>query len=270
MLQTVQEFLKQIISQEFFTNITHFVTKNCDTMQNIVFKKEINVMKKRILAMCFAVSISTMLIACGGASNSTVDVQEEEIAEAAESEASEAAEEAASDVTEADVSDIVGDVTEAGELAGEEAADGEDKAADAGEDGATDAGEDSAVDYSVFTSASSADVEAYAQKIVDATNAKDWDTIGDMIEYPIGSEELGNLCNNKEEFVAYANDKGFDEEALAKLQSWSVSDLWANYMGASIGDGDIWFRDLSLDNPEFKIVSYLGLYESEAGGEISE
>ncbi|WP_044931970.1 hypothetical protein [Butyrivibrio sp. AC2005] len=205
-------------------------------------------MKKRIISMCFATSMSIMLIACGDSSNSTVETEK-------------AVETQVEDTTEAEVQEE--NVTGADTQDSTEVADTE-----AGDDKTTD--EEVAVDYSVFTSASSADVEAYAQKIVDATNAKDWDTIGDMIDYPIGSEESGNLCKNKEEFVSYANEKGFDEETLAKLQSWTIADLWANYQGASIGDGDIWFRDLSLDNPEFKIVSYLGLYEAEADGEVTD
>ncbi len=218
-------------------------------------------MKKRIITMCFAVSMSTMLFACGDPSNNAADA--ENAVEAQVEDAAQAAESVADDVADAvDATDATG----AAEIADTEVAD----VAEGDDANATDAtAEEGAVDYSVFTSASAADVEAYAQKIVDATNAKDWDTIGDMIEYPIGSEELGNLCNNKEEFVAYANDKGFDEESLAKVQAWTVADLWANYQGASIGDGDIWFRDLSLDNPEFKIVSYLGLYEAEADGEVT-
>ena len=61
----------------------------------------------------------------------------------------------------------------------------------------------------MFTDATNAEVEEYAQKIVDAVNAKDWEAIGDMIQYPIGSEEDNSLCNNKEEFLAYANSTGF-------------------------------------------------------------
>ena len=117
--------------------------------------------------------------------------------------------------------------------------------------------------YSVFTSASNEEVEAYAQKVVDATLAKDWDTIGDMIQYPIGGAENNSLCNNKEEFVKYANETGFDEEFFTTLSQWKVSDLWGNWQGACIDNGNIWFRDLSLDTPDFKIVSFMGLYEPE-------
>lgn len=72
--------------------------------------------------------------------------------------------------------------------------------------------------YSAFTDESNAEVEAYADKVVEAVLAKDWNAVGDMIAYPIGSEEGHTLRNNKEEFLDYANDTGFDDEMLDLLK----------------------------------------------------
>ncbi|WP_026527053.1 hypothetical protein [Butyrivibrio sp. VCD2006] len=219
-------------------------------------------MKKRILALCAVVSMSSMLFACGNPASGSADSASSTEAQ------SEAATEAQAEVTTeeqvaaSEEENQAVEETSTDDSAVEETTVNEDNAIEA-DDESGDTDEEIVVDYSVFTDASKEEVEAYAQKIVDATIAKDWDTIGDMIEYPIGSEEFDNLCNNKEEFVAYANEVGFDDALLAKIESWTVSDLWANYMGASIGDGDIWFRDININNPEFKIVSYLGLYEGE-------
>lgn len=57
------------------------------------------------------------------------------------------------------------------------------------------------------------------------TIAKDWNAVGDMIAYPIGSEEDHTLCNNKEEFLNYANDTGFDDEMLDLLKK---AGFWKN------------------------------------------
>lgn len=115
--------------------------------------------------------------------------------------------------------------------------------------------------YVVFTNASDEEVEAYADKVIKAALAKDWDTIGDMIQYPIGSKEDNNLCKDKDEFLAYANGSGFDEEYFTSLSKWDSSELWGNWQGACIDNGNIWFRDINLDTPEFKIVSFFGLAE---------
>ena len=206
-------------------------------------------MKKYIMALLLGVIISVGGTACGSNKEDTTEtVSEDSFVEESEAELEtpvEAAEEAP--VEEAPVEE-----TSAEEAPAEEAP--------------IESTEESS--YSVFTSASDEEVEEYAQKIVDAVLAKDWDTIGDMIEYPIGTTETNNLCNNKEEFLSYVNNTGFSDEELEALASWKISDLWANWQGACIADGTIWFRDIGVDNSEFKIVSLFDL--REAGGEITD
>ena len=116
--------------------------------------------------------------------------------------------------------------------------------------------------YSVFTDASDAEVEAYAQKVVDAVLAKDWDSVGDMISYPIGSKEDNNLCNNKEEFVEYAKNTGFDDSYFKSLSAWKVSDLWGNWQGGCIDDGNIWFS--GVNDEGFKILTLFDLRMGDA------
>ena len=185
-------------------------------------------MKRKVLTLCAVVSVCGVLMACGDSAKveAVTGVQEEQITEAPAAEAS------VETATEADV--VV-----------------EETAQSADEEGK----------YVVFTDASNAEVEAFAKEVVDATLAKDWNKIADMIEYPIGSDDLENKCNNKEEFLAYANDKGFDEAYFTTLSAWDINDLWGNYQGACIDDGNIWFRDVDVEKKEFKIVSFLGLPE---------
>ena len=196
-------------------------------------------MKKKFLTLCAIVSISAMSIACGDTASEAETPDTEVTSEVADADTQ-------TDAAEAEVSEEV-----------EEA-----------EDASSAEGSDEEGKYVVFTDASNAEVEAYAQKVIDAAIAKDWDTIGDMLQYPIGSKEENNLCKNKEEFVAYAKNTGFEDEFFTALSSWKMSDLWGNWRGACIADGDIWFRDMNPDKTEFKVVKFFDLAEPE--GEITD
>ena len=82
--------------------------------------------------------------------------------------------------------------------------------------------QDNEDDYTVFTSKSSEEVEEYAKNIKEAALAEDWETIGAMIAYPIGSEKEGNLCETKEDFIDY-------EQMLALLRAFMIhqrNGLW--------------------------------------------
>ncbi|SFU31964.1 hypothetical protein [Butyrivibrio sp. M55] len=187
-------------------------------------------MKKKLLTLCAIVSISAMAIACGDTAAETEEPAVEESAEVAEVDTQ-------TDAADAEVSEEADDA--------------------ASTDGSGEEGK-----YSVFTDASDAEVEAYAQKVVDAVLAKDWDSVGDMISYPIGSKEDNNLCNNKEEFVEYAKNTGFDDEYFKSLSDWKVSDLWGNWQGGCIDDGNIWFS--GVNDEGFKILTLFDLRMGDA------
>lgn len=202
-------------------------------------------MKRKLLSYCALIAVCGMLTACNGSSDNakSTDIKVEKVAEPANS----ASSEDKGDITEKESKEAKdADSTEAGTAASsiEESK------------------------YDVFTDASNAEVEAFAKKVVDAVNTKDWNTVGDLIQYPIGSKDDNNLCSNKEEFIAYANNTGFNQEEMTALASWDISDLWANWQGACINNGSIWFRDVDTEKKELKIVSLFEL--REAGGEITD
>lgn len=187
-------------------------------------------MKKKFLTLCAIVSISAMSIACGDTASEAETPDTEVTSEVADADTQ-------TDAAEAEVSEEADDA--------------------ASTDGSGEEGK-----YSVFTDASDAEVEAYAQKVVDAVLAKDWDSVGDMISYPIGSKEDNNLCNNKEEFVEYAKNTGFDESYFKSLSAWKVSDLWGNWQGGCIDDGNIWFS--GVNDEGFKILTLFDLRMGDA------
>ncbi|MCR4997635.1 MAG: hypothetical protein K6A61_10100 [Butyrivibrio sp.] len=149
-------------------------------------------MKKIFLTLCAIVSISAMSIACGD----TATEGETAVAELSGVE-TDIDFDYETDATEAEVSEEADDA--------------------ASTDGSGEEGK-----YSVFTDASDAEVEAYAQKVVDAVLAKDWDSVGDMISYPIGSKEDNNLCNNNIDdgniWFSGVNDEGFKILTLFDLR----------------------------------------------------
>ncbi len=189
-------------------------------------------MKKKFLTLCAIVSISAMSIACGDTATD-------------------------GETAVAELSGVETDIDFDNETDAAEAEVSEEADDAASTDGSGEEGK-----YSVFTDASDAEVEAYAQKVVDAVLAKDWDSVGDMISYPIGSKEDNNLCNNKEEFVEYAKNTGFDDSYFKSLSAWKVSDLWGNWQGGCIDDGNIWFS--GVNDEGFKILTLFDLRMGDA------
>ena len=230
-------------------------------------------MKRKIVALLVMAMICVGGTACGGAADTTADttseatVVDEDVVAPEATEATEETTTEADAATEEDAAANEATTTTEDEVATEATDATEDTTADSTDATATE-GDDAEAKYVVFTDASNEEVETFAQKVVDAVLAKDWETVGDMIEYPIGTEEDKNLCNNKEEFVAYANSTGFSEEGMTSLAAWDNADLWANWQGACIDNGNIWFRDIDPEKKDLKIVSLFDL--REAGGEITE
>ena len=110
-------------------------------------------------------------------------------------------------------------------------------------------------DYRVFTDASNREVEAYALSVQQAIVDRDWDKVGNMIQYPIEMHDA--TCNNKQEFVEYMSGAEINEDWMAELEAWKIEDLWANSYGACLGN--VWFQDVSLTGTDFKVISITGI-----------
>ena len=187
-------------------------------------------MKKRLLTLGILLSISMIYTACG---------QQDEPLIAEDYAVEESAE-------EADNSSVEENTEETTETVDDE----------------SEAEEDSDDKYMVFTDKGNDAVEAYATKIKEATLAKDWDTIGDMLYYPLEDID-GRTCKNKEEFIEYAKTVGFDKSLYDSLEKWTVDYLWANSQGAAFDDGIIWFQDLYVDDEhtDFRIITFWNLHK---------
>lgn len=127
--------------------------------------------------------------------------------------------------------------------------------------------------YKDVTSATTKEVEAFAEKIKSAYIASDLATIADMISYPIFVSEDGSFfsksgakkINNKEEFLEEVNGKKISDECIDIMKETGYSDMWAKpSSGISFCSGIIWFTDENFDGvsmktigePDFKIISF--------------
>jgi len=194
-------------------------------------------MKKRLLSLCLAVSISSLCIACGSKTEpETPDVPNiEESVENNEVPSS-------TSVSDEAPTDITGDI---------------DTEIDEGTDDSS-GSKASDFDCSVFTEASYSDVSEFAKQIKDLALAENWDKLGDMINYPV-EDSSGKVCNTKEDFINYATNTGFDKSLYDSLNKWTIDAIWFNSEGACIDDGNIWFNDVSFNDIDLKIISFWGL-----------
>lgn len=127
--------------------------------------------------------------------------------------------------------------------------------------------------YKDVTSATTKEVEAFAEKIKSAYIANNLDAIANMISYPIYMSDDGSFfsksgakkINNKEEFLEEVNGKKISDECIDIMKETGYSDIWAKpSSGISFCSGIIWFTDENFDGvsmktigePSFKIISF--------------
>ena len=195
-------------------------------------------MKKRVLALCLAISLSTICVACDKSS-----AQET-------AETTVLSEKVTINNTHKDI-EIISDEAPMG------ATENEENDIDEGTD---DSSGSKATDFdcSVFTEANYSEVCEYAKKVKDLAIAKDWNALGDMIAYPV-KDSTGKIVKSKEDFVKYASSPDFGKSFSDSLSKWSVDEIWFSSNGACIDDGSIWFQDCELNGIDFKIRSFFGL-----------
>ena len=113
-------------------------------------------------------------------------------------------------------------------------------------------------DYSVSTDLSAAVVETAAATVRNAVAKNDWDTIADMIDYPI---EIGSTSvKDAAEFKALIESSTVAPEFITAVTDDSCVDLYANYQGVMVGaDGEIWMNER---DGVMKITMFNGLIKS--------
>ena len=102
--------------------------------------------------------------------------------------------------------------------------------------------------YAVCTSHSKEEVEAFAQKVKDYILNKDWESLAGTISYPI---TVGDVeCSNAEDFKKLAFDEIFTEDFYTALENESCKDMFCNYSGIMLGNGQVWIGEVLEETEE--------------------
>lgn len=99
--------------------------------------------------------------------------------------------------------------------------------------------------YSVCTSYSKEDVEAFAYLIKQQIMNKEWTALAENIAYPITISSV--TYETQEAFCAENWDNCLNDEFYAGIDSESCTNMFCNYQGIMLGNGEIWIAEV-LDN----------------------
>ena len=94
--------------------------------------------------------------------------------------------------------------------------------------------------YAVCTSKSKEEVEEFAARAKECVLKEDWEAVSGMVSYPI---TIQNVTYPDAESLAAA-DITLTEAYRGSLEQASCTDLFANWEGIMIGNGEIWFAEL--------------------------
>ncbi|MBQ4186484.1 MAG: hypothetical protein II642_01245 [Firmicutes bacterium] len=116
--------------------------------------------------------------------------------------------------------------------------------------------------YQTVTSIEKSEVEAFAMIARDAYLAEDWETLADMIYYPIIMYPEEIELADKEEFLDYMSDKTVDESDREAMEREDCVDMFIHREQIGLGEGEIWITDyseLSGEEPKLEIITINGL-----------
>ncbi|WMC93223.1 hypothetical protein [Kineothrix sp. MB12-C1] len=98
--------------------------------------------------------------------------------------------------------------------------------------------------YSICTSKSKQEVEAFATEVKETILREDWEAVSEMAAYPITIQGIEYV---DAESLAQA-DIALREEYKEALEAESCENLFANWQGVMLGNGEVWIGELLDDN----------------------
>lgn len=98
--------------------------------------------------------------------------------------------------------------------------------------------------YSIATNIPKDEVESYMEKVKTAIINQDMETLYPMISYPIHIKGV----EYKDENSLKAAHFKFDEAYIEKVKTESTKDMFCNYQGIMLGDGEVWINELLNDD----------------------
>lgn len=115
--------------------------------------------------------------------------------------------------------------------------------------------------YSAVTAMPKEKVEDFACKAKEAYLSADWETLSEMIAYPI-SLYPDETANNAEEFLAYAKGKTAHPSDADALGQDDCADMFFNGQGICLGSGQLWLNDANYMTdkaPDLRVIAISGL-----------
>ena len=96
-------------------------------------------------------------------------------------------------------------------------------------------------------------VEIFANKFKEAVVNKDRNTVASMILYPTKAilKNKAVIINNEKGFLELYDDI-FDKDLNSKIANADTHNMFANYQGVMLGDGEVWFGS---DGNNIKVIA---------------
>lgn len=84
-------------------------------------------------------------------------------------------------------------------------------------------------------------VQRFLEQLQDAVAADDRKTVANMVSYPLNVDLYGNESRilNPRQFLMFYDDL-MNQKVVAAIRQQRYSQLFVNYEGAMIGDGEVW------------------------------
>lgn len=102
--------------------------------------------------------------------------------------------------------------------------------------------EDNTQFYSVCTNYSKAEVELFAETVREMILAKDWESLSELVSYPVSMN--GVIYEDRASFLSAPFDTQLNADAIAVLEQESYSDMFCNYAGIMMGNGEVWMAEV--------------------------
>ena len=72
--------------------------------------------------------------------------------------------------------------------------------------------------------------------------AKDWESLSELVSYPVSMN--GVIYEDRASFLSAPFDTQLNADAIAVLEQESCSDMFCNYAGIMMGNGEVWMAEV--------------------------
>lgn len=96
--------------------------------------------------------------------------------------------------------------------------------------------------YSVCTNYSKSEVEQFAKDVRGLILAEDWERLSEYVVYPITM--AGVVYEDSTSFLTVPFETHLDEASIEAIRIESCTDMFCNYAGIMMGNGEIWIGEV--------------------------